>query len=221
MLELVAGSDRFERVHTGLAIHFDLIDLGGNLEVDVTPVPPTPPPSGFQPFSDYQNARTDAQYSGDVTVCLAYDDATLPAGTDEDVIWLHRLLDDGSWQPAAARTVDAGSGEVCGVFPGLSWFGLTIGTAGDLDGDGDVDRDDLDVLLADRGLAVADSACGSPCDLDDDGEITGLDSRKLTLLCTRAGCATRSPTACGRGHGVAWILPAIMGLRLAVRRKRR
>jgi hypothetical protein len=61
---------------------------------------------------------------------------------------------------------------------------------GDLDNDGDIDRDDVNVLLADRNHAVNTSACGALCDLDGDGRITALDARKLTLLCTRPRCAT-------------------------------
>lgn len=60
---------------------------------------------------------------------------------------------------------------------------------GDLDGDSDVDRNDLNILLADRNKSVGDSACGTACDLDGDGTITALDARKLVLLCTRPRCA--------------------------------
>jgi hypothetical protein len=58
---------------------------------------------------------------------------------------------------------------------------------GDFDNDGDVDQNDLNKLLSYRNKPV--SACPS-CDLDGDGIITVLDSRKLVLLCTRPRCAT-------------------------------
>jgi hypothetical protein len=59
---------------------------------------------------------------------------------------------------------------------------------GDLDGDGDVDRDDLDQLLPRRDEAAFGPR--DPGDLDRDGRITGLDARRLVLLCTRTRCAT-------------------------------
>jgi Tol biopolymer transport system component/subtilase family serine protease len=59
---------------------------------------------------------------------------------------------------------------------------------GDLDGDCDVDNNDLNILLFYRNKPS--SACPG-CDLDGDGMITALDARKLVLLCTRLRCATQ------------------------------
>jgi hypothetical protein len=61
---------------------------------------------------------------------------------------------------------------------------------GDFDGDGDVDRNDLEIIMQDRNITVEESSCGSDCDLDGDGVITMLDARKLVLLCSRTRCAT-------------------------------
>lgn len=76
--------------------------------------------------------------------------------------------------------------------PGISDTTTRIAVVlpGDLDGDHDVDRDDLAILLRDRNKSVAQSACGAPCDLDHNGLITVLDARKLVLLCTRPLCET-------------------------------
>ena len=60
---------------------------------------------------------------------------------------------------------------------------------GNFDGDGDVDQNDLSILLADRNKSVSTSTCGAPCDFDGDGRITALDARKFRLLCTRSRCA--------------------------------
>ncbi len=65
---------------------------------------------------------------------------------------------------------------------------------GDTDGDCNVDRDDLILLLADRNRPVGASACGTTCDLDNDGWITVLDARRLVLACTQPRCAILEPS---------------------------
>ncbi len=59
---------------------------------------------------------------------------------------------------------------------------------GDFDNDNDVDRHDLNFIIA----ALNSDAKGpsDPRDLDDDERITVLDARKLVTLCTRPLCAT-------------------------------
>ena len=84
---------------------------------------------------------------------------------------------------AASATISC---ETTGTCATLTVLAQVIG---DLDGDLDVDRDDLRVLLADRNNPVGGSACGAPCDLNQDGLITALDARILVTLCTRPRCA--------------------------------
>lgn len=56
-----------------------------------------------------------------------------------------------------------------------------------LDGDGDVDWNDMNIILAARN-SLADGP-NDPSDLDGDGRISGLNARKLVTLCTRPRCA--------------------------------
>ena len=58
--------------------------------------------------------------------------------------------------------------------------------AGDMDGDGDVDRDDIGIIRSHRGEPA--SVCFE-CDIDGDGVITIRDARKLVKMCTRPRCA--------------------------------
>ena len=62
---------------------------------------------------------------------------------------------------------------------------------GDINRDGQVDNDDLTLLLTERNKPVGQSVCGRRCDLDGDGMITALDARILVQLCTRPRCATQ------------------------------
>ena len=69
-----------------------------------------------------------------------------------------------------------------------SYGSVYVGTAmfGDFDGDGQVCRNDLNVLLEYRNQPASEFPQG---DLDGDGTITVLDARKLVLLCTNPRCA--------------------------------
>ncbi|MFQ5740605.1 MAG: esterase/lipase family protein [Acidobacteriota bacterium] len=63
----------------------------------------------------------------------------------------------------------------------------------DLDGDGDVDQNDVNRVLAARNRPASGQA--DPRDLDHDGLITVADARKLLLLCDRSRCAVSDPPA--------------------------
>jgi len=62
---------------------------------------------------------------------------------------------------------------------------------GDIDGDGDIDRDDLNILIKDINKSVGESKCGDVCDIHIDGMINTEDLHKLKEYCTRPDCATK------------------------------
>ncbi len=58
--------------------------------------------------------------------------------------------------------------------------------AGDLDFDGDVDRDDINILILAKGQLASSNT--DPRDIDGDGRISILDARKAIRLCTNRRC---------------------------------
>ena len=88
----------------------------------------------------------------------------------------------GAYNPDQTDGDRDGKGDVCDDY---------LNKKGDFDNDGDVDSDDLNILLADRDKTVADSACGLSCDLDGDYRITGRDAEQLTRLCAGKQCRVK------------------------------
>jgi hypothetical protein len=137
----------------------------------------------------FQNAlgkcRGDAGYHPQADIdgsgCVDADDHFYLFEADRDGDGIPDTADNCPFvaNPDQADSDGDGVGDACS----------TSKLAGDLDNDGDVDLDDLNILLAARDTAAIGPH--DPRDLDGDGRITALDARKLTLLCTRPRCATK------------------------------
>jgi len=103
-------------------------------------------------------------------------------------------LDASSWTEGEEHVVHVAGQDVVGNWGAPQSLVITViqgqeAVRGDIDHDGDVDRDDLNIILAARNTPA--DGPDDERDLDGDGMITGLDSRILVTLCTRARCATQ------------------------------
>ncbi len=71
----------------------------------------------------------------------------------------------------------------------MTWIDLEFQQlTGDLDGDNDIDRNDIRML---RSYLRQDASVCPECDMDGDGIITIMDARKLVTMCSRPRCAIR------------------------------
>jgi hypothetical protein len=66
---------------------------------------------------------------------------------------------------------------------------LVVRAAGDINGDGVVDQNDLAIIEQNKNQTVANSACGFACDLNGDGVINNADEELAVTLCTNASCS--------------------------------
>lgn len=98
-------------------------------------------------------------------------------------------LDELTQVDRALRAQQRNAAELTG-FRRSQFEGFNVAAIpGDLDNDGDIDLNDLSILLGSRNTPV--SRADDPRDLDRDGAITSLDARKLQTLCTRPRCAVQ------------------------------
>jgi hypothetical protein len=125
--------------------------------------------------------------------------ATFADGTNLDIT-KSSLISYGSADSTIATV--GPKGLVTAVGPGVTMVNVNYGTSsvhlkvsvpnsirGDLNGDGRVDKDDLNIILA--ALNTPSVGPHDARDLNGDGVINALDARILVTLCTSTGCATQ------------------------------
>ena len=176
------GTDvRIEIAEEDMDITFDDVTESGQTWVAVSSNGPAFP-SGFNLSGNYYDITTTASYTGYITICINYDESQVDNEVNLEL--LH--YEDGAWV-SVSTSLDTDTNTICGTVTSLSPFIVAEHTAipGDLDGDGDVDSDDVNIIK----VHCNQSAIVCPeCDIDGDGTITVLDARKLMLMCTCPRC---------------------------------
>lgn len=131
------------------------------------------------------NSRSGSLAVGTGTITLVFGGDQIGANGAAGPYYLRGLLVSG---PNGANLIAEDVGQTSD-YAAEAFEGFVAPTVGDLDSDGDVDRDDLMVMLGHRNQPA--SGPSDPMDLDGDGMITAVDLRQLRLLCTRSYCATQ------------------------------
>jgi hypothetical protein len=148
-----------------------------------------------------------AEVDEPLTFLITADD---PDGDNNDLVFGAEDLPSGAevvnnndgtatfnWTPDSSQTGETAPIEIYVVDNGVpaeedfEFIVITVNAteaAGDIDGDGDVDIDDVQSVLAARNQPA--SGPDDPRDLDGDGVITVLDARIAVISCTRPQCAT-------------------------------
>jgi hypothetical protein len=106
----------------GMDVMFSNVATGGSTTVVTTTEGP-PPPTGFEivglaALPLYFDINTDASYSGDLTVCVRYDE-TQVAGPEANLKLMHRVDDD---YVDVTTSVDTVGDIICGTTTHLSIF---------------------------------------------------------------------------------------------------
>lgn len=134
-------------------------------------------------------------FSSPVTIKIPYTQEALAAAGVQDPNLLDVYTYNTSkslWELVeGSKTVDTEKKIVLIQVSHFSMFRLGVKKVappvvpGDFDDDGDVDRNDINIIKTHLNQTAA--ACPE-CDIDGDGKITVLDARKLVLMCTCPNC---------------------------------
>ncbi len=117
-------------VGSGIKLTFDNVTKSGNTTLDIKNSGP-PPKSGFKivPSASpvYYDINTDANYTGNITVCIPYNDAGMTPA-EEAKLRLHVYESPpGQWKDITKLPVDVNNNIICGTVTHLTVFAMMLG----------------------------------------------------------------------------------------------
>jgi uncharacterized repeat protein (TIGR01451 family) len=147
----------------GVSVTFSEVTEAGDTTVTSSTEDPGPPGSTLQFLGTYYDITTTATYSGDVELCLTYDDTGMTFGQELALRLYH--LENGNWIDRTSA-LDTGNNVICATVVSLSWFG--VAELGDSDSDGLTD--DIDnCIVYPNGPTLPDAGGNVQLDTDGDG----------------------------------------------------
>jgi len=109
---------------TGVSVCFEQVNEPGDLLVDVTDEEPIPT-TGFEFFDKYYDISTTANYSGPLTVTIAYDDTGMTLEEEEALRLCHE--NGSTWEDVTVLPVDIVNDQITGVVTSFSGFAVGTG----------------------------------------------------------------------------------------------
>ena len=114
-----------------VTLTFDDITGGGNTTLDISDTgPPGPGTFDIGDPATYYQISTTASYTGNIEICIHYDEADIP-GDEADLAILHfdTSLDPDAWVEVTT-SLNTTTNVICGITTGLSPFVLAVPDGG-------------------------------------------------------------------------------------------
>lgn len=103
-----------------VSLTFDQVDTAGETTVTVSPENPGPT-SNFGFAGSFFDVNTTSAFTGEVEICITYDETTLVGGETIDNLIIYHLVNN-LWEPLITTSFDSTANEVCANTSSFSYF---------------------------------------------------------------------------------------------------
>lgn len=117
------GTDVVIEPEPGVSLGFDEVTGSGDTTIDESSQNPGPEVNAYMFLGTFYDINTTATYSGNVEVCIEYDDTGMTLSQELDLAIFH--LVDGAWTDITT-SIDTNANVICGTTSVLSPFGVAL-----------------------------------------------------------------------------------------------